>query len=138
MTDHSRMPRPKAPRMAPTAMKTVPSGKLDCCMNGAFFVGGTVGAGYSGIWFPIFVSDGNPVGFGSVLVAAAPVMTTSWRVVVVELSEDDSGDVDVSSVVVVDLASDEDSDEVGPSEELDSAAGSGFAGLLLPSFPSPG
>lgn len=29
------------PRMAPTMMKTVPSGNVLCCMNGAFAVGGT-------------------------------------------------------------------------------------------------
>ncbi len=32
--------------MAPTTMKTVPSGRVDCCMNGAPAVGGTVGGGY--------------------------------------------------------------------------------------------
>jgi hypothetical protein len=39
------MATPKAPRMAPTAMKTVPSGKVEWFMNGAFAVGGTVGGG---------------------------------------------------------------------------------------------
>jgi hypothetical protein len=34
----------KKPRMAPTMMKTVPSGRLDCCINGASAVGGTGGA----------------------------------------------------------------------------------------------
>lgn len=29
------------PRMAPTTMKTVPSGRLLCCMKGALAVGGT-------------------------------------------------------------------------------------------------
>jgi hypothetical protein len=37
----------KKPRMAPTMMKTVPSGSLDCCMNGALAVGGTEGATYA-------------------------------------------------------------------------------------------
>jgi hypothetical protein len=52
----------KAPRMAPTAMKTVPSGALECCMKGAFLVGGTVGGGYVGTFPPGFVSVGRPVG----------------------------------------------------------------------------
>lgn len=33
------------PRKAPTPMKTVPSGRVDFCMNGALAVGGTVGGG---------------------------------------------------------------------------------------------
>jgi hypothetical protein len=41
----ARMTRPKRPRTAPTAMKTVPSGRLDLCMYGAFAVGGTEGVG---------------------------------------------------------------------------------------------
>jgi hypothetical protein len=32
------------PRMAPTIIKTVPSGRFDCCINGASAVGGTEGA----------------------------------------------------------------------------------------------
>jgi hypothetical protein len=39
------MATPKAPRIAPTAMKTVPSGKVEWFMNGAFAVGGIVGGG---------------------------------------------------------------------------------------------
>jgi len=39
MTDMARKPR-----MAPTTMKTVPSGREEICMNGASAVGGTVGA----------------------------------------------------------------------------------------------
>ena len=38
--------RAKKPRAEPTAIKTVPSGRLECCMKGAFAVGGTLGAGY--------------------------------------------------------------------------------------------
>lgn len=60
MPRQRRMASPKAPKMDPTAMKTVPSGRLDCCIKGAFLVGGTVGAGYSGIWPPL-VKVGKPV-----------------------------------------------------------------------------
>ncbi len=49
MPRQRRMARPKAPRMAPTAMKTVPSGRVEWFMNGALWVGGMVGAGYSGM-----------------------------------------------------------------------------------------
>ena len=35
----------RAPRTDPTAMKTVPSGRCDCFMKGAFAVGGTDGLG---------------------------------------------------------------------------------------------
>lgn len=62
MTRQRRTPRPNAPRMAPTAMKTVPSGALECFMKGAFLVGGTVGAGYVGIGRPGPVNVGKPVG----------------------------------------------------------------------------
>lgn len=50
-TDHATMPRqartasPINPRMAPTAIKTVPSGTFVVCMYGAFAVGGTVTTG---------------------------------------------------------------------------------------------
>jgi hypothetical protein len=49
MARQSRRERPKAPRMAPTQMKTVPSGTLDVRMYGALSLGGTVGAGYVGM-----------------------------------------------------------------------------------------
>jgi hypothetical protein len=61
------------PSIAPTAMKTVPSGRGLCCMKGAFWVGGTEGAtilnapvnvgrfvGSTGS-VPLFVSDDPPV-----------------------------------------------------------------------------
>lgn len=48
MARQSRRARPKAPRMAPTQMKTVPSGTLDVRKYGALSLGGTVGAGYVG------------------------------------------------------------------------------------------
>lgn len=50
-TDHATMPRhasnasPMSPRMAPTAMKTVPSGMFVVRIYGAFAVGGTVTMG---------------------------------------------------------------------------------------------
>lgn len=49
MARQSRRPRPKAPRIAPTQMKTVPCGTFDVRMYGALSVGGTVGAGYVGM-----------------------------------------------------------------------------------------
>lgn len=45
MPRQARTATPKAPKMAPTAIKTVPSGKVEWFMNGAFAVGGTVGGG---------------------------------------------------------------------------------------------
>lgn len=58
------------PRMAPTTMKTVPSGRLLVCMYGAFAVGGTDGA--TTTYPPDKV--GNPVRAPSLL-AVVPVMT---------------------------------------------------------------
>jgi hypothetical protein len=76
MIRQRRTPRPRAPRMAPTAMKTVPSGALECCMKGAFLVGGTLGAGYVGMAPPL-VSVGRPVGPASVSVSPLPEMLTT-------------------------------------------------------------
>lgn len=45
MPRQARTARPMNPRMAPTAMKTVPSGTFVVCMYGAFAVGGTVTIG---------------------------------------------------------------------------------------------
>ena len=45
MARQMRTARKKAPRMAPTAMKTVPSGALDDCIKGASLVSGTAGGG---------------------------------------------------------------------------------------------
>jgi hypothetical protein len=42
---HSRTKAPIAPRMPPTMMKTLPSGRLDFCIKGALAVLGTVGVG---------------------------------------------------------------------------------------------
>lgn len=49
MARQSKIARPNAPRIAPTAIKTVPSGAVDLCMYGASEVGGTVAAGYVGM-----------------------------------------------------------------------------------------
>lgn len=78
MPRHSRMARPKAPRMDPTMMKTLPSGILDCCMKGAFLVGGTDGAGYVGMP-PGPVSVGKPVS-SSPLVTEEPLVMVDWLV----------------------------------------------------------
>jgi hypothetical protein len=80
------------PRIAPTAMKTVPSGRLLCCMKGAFCVGGTDGATIENAPLnvgkfvgsvgsaPLSVPDDPPVmtGMDSVLVPVdpTPVITT--------------------------------------------------------------
>ncbi|CAH0053287.1 unnamed protein product [Clonostachys solani] len=54
MTRQRRMAKKKAPKIAPTAMKTVPSGARECCMNGAFTVGGTAAGAYVGTpYFPV-------------------------------------------------------------------------------------
>jgi len=42
---HARTAMARNPRNAPTTMKTVPSGRLDTCMYGAFAVGGTDASG---------------------------------------------------------------------------------------------
>lgn len=44
-----RSAAPKKPRIAPTQMKTVPSGSVDCLMKGALATGGGDGGGYVGI-----------------------------------------------------------------------------------------
>lgn len=44
---HASTANPTNPKAAPTAMKTVPSGRSDSFMYGAFFVGGTVATGIS-------------------------------------------------------------------------------------------
>jgi hypothetical protein len=49
-------------------MKTVPSGRLDVCMYGAFEVGGTEGATIT--YAPVI--DGRPVGRAPPLVAEEP------------------------------------------------------------------
>jgi len=71
------------PRMAPTTMKTVPSGIVLCCMNGACFVLGTTGVTIVAI--PVKVgrlvgSEGSPeslvteeVSFGTGAVVVLPV-----------------------------------------------------------------
>jgi len=47
--------------MAPTAMKTVPSGRVEWFMKGAFAVGGTVGGGKLGISvFSVLLREGRP------------------------------------------------------------------------------
>jgi hypothetical protein len=54
--------RPKTPRMAPTAINTVPSGSCEWFIKGAFDVGGTEAAGYDGIDVPaVLESVGRPV-----------------------------------------------------------------------------
>jgi hypothetical protein len=73
MLRQRRIAKPRAPRTAPTTMKTVPSGRLDCCINGALFVGGTLAAGYVGIT-PGPVKVGNPVNSSPPVACGPPVM----------------------------------------------------------------
>lgn len=86
-TDHATIPRqastasPIRPRMAPTAMKTVPSGMFVVCIYGAFAAGGIVTTAP-----PVDVEDED-----------VDVVVVETEVVVV--SED--VEVDVSDVVVV-------------------------------------
>lgn len=58
----------RKPRIAPTTMKTVPSGRFDTCMKGASAVGGTEGAT---IWNAP-ESVGSPEGRAPPLVAVPP------------------------------------------------------------------
>lgn len=100
MARQRRIARPKAPNMAPTAMKTVPSGALECCMKGASLVGGTVGAGYVGIAVTL-VKVGSPVRPASVFPSEMDVIV-DWisSVVVVEDSDTDVEVVLSASLVV--------------------------------------
>lgn len=45
---HMRIAAPKRPRIAPTQMNTVPSGRVDCLIKGALAIGGGEGGGYVG------------------------------------------------------------------------------------------
>lgn len=53
---HRRTAAPRAPRAAPTQMKTVPSGRFDFCMYGAAWVSGTPTDG-----IPTPANEGRPV-----------------------------------------------------------------------------
>ena len=88
MPRQRRTATPKAPRIAPTAMKTVPSGRVELFMNGAFSVGGTAGGGYVGMPVcAVLDKVGSPVSL-PVLVGLAfppPVMVGMAEVGVVVL-----------------------------------------------------
>ncbi len=102
MPRQRRIARPKAPRMAPTAMKTVPSGRVEWFMKGALWVGGIVGAGYSGIAVSTVLER-----------LGMPVFSLGGPEVVLELrpgifvrdveDDEDDEDVVVRAVVVVDV-----------------------------------
>lgn len=117
-------PRPKAPRMAPTQIKTVPSGSDEWFMKGAFCVGGTVGAGYSGM--PILVRVGRPVkgAVGPVSASVLPIVKGGTLSVPVEVGEvsDAVGVITTLDVllVVVALAELEETDV--DDDELDSSS----------------
>lgn len=93
-TDHATMPRqartanPMNPRIAPTAMKTVPSGVFDVCMYGAFAIGGMVTMG------PLVVVEDEDV----VVVVGTDEVVVVLSVVEVEVSDEV---VVVGSILVV-------------------------------------
>lgn len=95
LTDHATIPRqastasPIRPRMAPTAMKTVPSGVFVVCMYGAFAVGGMVTTAA-----PVVVEDEDED-------EDVVVVETEDVVVVVVVSEEMEVDVSDDEVVVV-------------------------------------
>lgn len=107
MVRQSKMARPNAPRIAPTAMNTVPSGSVEWFMKGALWVGGTVGGGYSGISVSAVLETlGMFVGTTRreeevVVVVVLPRPGSVGRGLDVVDDEDEDEDDEVSSVVVV-------------------------------------
>ncbi len=100
MPRQRRIARPKAPRMAPTAMKTVPSGRVEWFMKGALWVGGIVGAGYSGIAeSTVLERVGMPV---ASLGGPAVVLELRPGILTLDVEDEDEDDV-VRAVVVVDV-----------------------------------
>lgn len=97
-TDHATIPRhartasPISPSIAPTAMKTVPSGMFDVCMYGAFSMGGTVTMG------PLAVVEAESV---------AVVVETDVVVVLSVVDVSDEEVVVVVSMAVVEVESDD-------------------------------
>ena len=87
---------PRKPRAAPTAMKTVPSGRFDFCMKGAADVSGTIKGGTPTPWS---VGKGEPVDD-------------------VEEVNDGSEDAD-ESIPVEEAVDAEPVDEVPPLEDVD-------------------
>lgn len=100
-TDHATMPRqartanPMNPSMAPTAMKTVPSGVLDVCMYGAFAIGGTVTMG------PLVVVEAENVVVGADDVVVVLSVVEEVVEVVEEVVEVSDEVVVVESMLVV-------------------------------------
>lgn len=103
-TDHATIPRqartasPINPSIAPTAMKTVPSGVFVVCMYGAFAVGGMVTMG------PLVVVEvevEDDVEDVDVVVETDDVVVVVLSVVEVEVSDDEVVVVVVSMLVVV-------------------------------------
>lgn len=101
--DHTTSPRhrmtdiAKKPSMAPTIMKTVPSGSLDCFMNGALAVGGTEGLTYA----PARVGKSVAV---SVFVSDEPVIVGT----VAEFVFEDAVEPDIVGTLWLDVVADED------------------------------
>lgn len=99
MIRQRRSPRPNAPRIAPTAMKTVPSGAEECFMKGALMVGGTAADGYVGMPKPR-VSEAVMRGPPSLLSELALVLVGSSDVVSSVVSAAGSVVLDSASSVV--------------------------------------
>ena len=103
----------RKPRIAPTMMKTVPSGRLDSLMNGALAVGGTDGLTYPParvgrpVSLPVSVAD-EPVMTGTVPVSEVVeaevdvIDGTDWLDVVEGALVDEDWVLDEVVVVVVD------------------------------------
>lgn len=81
-----RTDNPMSPSAAPTAMKTVPSGRLDCCMYGALEVGGTVAVGMFVRELVVDDIDGRSVPVDVVAVFVPVVVPVDVDVVEVEVS----------------------------------------------------
>lgn len=109
LTDHATIPRqastasPIRPRMAPTAMKTVPSGVFVVCMYGAFAVGGMVTTAA-----PVVVVEDEDEDEDVVVVETEDVVVVSEEVEV-DVSDDE---VVVVAMLVVDVDVDDDDVDV--------------------------
>lgn len=104
---HTRTVNPNAPRMAPTAIKTVPWGRLERCMKGAWEVGGTAGGGYVGTASLVLDRVGSPVTpaatFVLVLMGGRDTLWLLPLPLVVDVCEGDCDDWDVVVAALVDV-----------------------------------
>lgn len=105
----ARMHMPRKPRAAPTAMKTVPSGTVDFCINGALAVFGMMAVGIPTpaiVGTPLRPPAKLPVGLGEppvksevldpvLAVDGFPVVASFPELLLVEADEDASFDVEL-------------------------------------------